>query len=239
MNRKHAFVPDEYYHLYNRGVDKRIIFFDTHDYHRFMLLLYFCNSRESADLQKVFRECPAQTEFSDIFKFAKGKPLVAIGAWCLMPNHFHILIREVSEKGIIKFMQKLTTGYSMYFNKKYDRTGSLFQGKFKSENPNNDNYLKYLFSYIHLNPVKLIPGESKWKENGLKNKIKTQKFLDNYEYSSLNNYVKTEYKYENIINKKEFPEYFLSAKESNQEISEWLNYGDPNLEAVKVRPSQG
>ena len=226
MNRKHAFVPDEYYHVYNRGVDKRTIFIDIHDYHRFMLLLYFCNSTEPVDMQKVFREGPTFTEFSDILKFPKAEPLVAIGAWCLMPNHFHILIKQVAEKGITKFMQKITTAYSMYFNKKYNRTGSLFQGKFKSENPDNDNYLKYLFSYIHLNPVKLIPAESKWKENGIKDLIRTQDFLKKYEYSSLNNYINDNYKYEDIINKKEFPQYFLNADESIKEIVEWLNFND-------------
>lgn len=126
-------------------------------------------------------------------------------------------------------MQKLTTGYSMYFNQKYNRTGSLFQGKFKSQNPNNDNYLKYLFSYIHLNPVKLISGESKWKENGIKNLNGAQKFLEKYEYSSFNNYMNDKYKYENIINKKEFPGYFSSVDELIKEIMEWLNFSNPVL----------
>ena len=234
MIRKHAFVPDEYYHLYNRGVDKRIVFIDSHDYHRFMLLLYFCNSKDPVDMQKVFREGSTFTEFSDIFKFPRGKPLVAIGAWCLMPNHFHLLIKQMSENGIIKFMQKVTTGYSMYFNQKYNRTGSLFQGKFKSENPNTDNYLKYLYSYIHLNPVKLIYGESKWKEDGIKDLKKTQEFLKKYEYSSLGNYINDKYKYEDIINKREFPEYFVNTNESIKEIAEWLTFN----ENVKVEPSQ-
>lgn len=229
MNRKHIFAPNEYYHIYNRGVDKRITFLDAHDYHRFMLLLYFCNTIEPVDMQKVFREGSTFTEFSDIFKFPKGKPLVAIGAWCLMPNHFHLLIKELSKNGIIKFMQKLTTGYSMYFNQKYNRTGSLFQGKFKSEHAKEDRYLKYLFSYIHLNPIKLISGESKWKENGLKDLQKAKKFLGTYEYSSLNNYIKNKHRYENIINKKEFPQYFLDINESIKEITEWLTSDSVNL----------
>ena len=91
-----------------------------------------------------------------------------------MPNHFHILVKEKIENGISKFMGKLTTGYSMYFNKRYDRTGSLFQGVFKSVHADSDEYLKYLFAYIHLNPIKLINPE--WKENGIKDKNRANAF---------------------------------------------------------------
>ncbi len=228
MNRKHVFIEGEYYHLYNRGVDKRRTFIDVHDYHRFMLLLYFCNSVEPANLQKVFREGSTFTRFTDIFKLPKGEPLVAIGAWCLMPNHFHLLVKEISENGITKFMQKITTGYTMYFNQKYERSGSLFQGRFKSEHSDNDNYLKYLFSYIHLNPVKLIAGESKWKDVGIKNRDKAKKFLEKYEYSSFNNYTGN-HSYEKIISKEEFPRYFADTKEFMEEMLEWLTFN-----AVKV-----
>lgn len=235
MIRKHDnFAPNEYYHIYNRGVDKRIVFKDVHDYHRFMLLLYFCNSSERVDLQKIFREGSTFTSFTEIFDLPKGKPLVAIGAWCLMPNHFHLIMKEISGKGIIKFMQKLTTGYAMYFNKKYERGGSLFQGKFKSEHASEDSYLKYLFSYIHLNPVKLIPGESKWKEVGIKNLDKAKNFLAKYEYSNFNNYANNKYKYEKIIDKKGFPEYFPDIQDLIKEITEWLSC----KEHVEVRPSQ-
>ncbi|MBI3305911.1 transposase [Candidatus Nomurabacteria bacterium] len=233
MNRNHDFSIDEYYHVYNRGVDKRVTFQNKYDYHRFMLLLYFCNSTEPVDMEKIFRK---GRTFTDIFNIEKGRSLVAIGAWCLMPNHFHILLKEITENGIIKFMQKLTTGYSMYFNKKYTRSGSLFQGKFKSEHIQEDRYLKYIFSYIHLNPIKLIPEESKWKENGIRNKQVVENFLKNYEYSSLKNYINSDAEYENILDKKVFPNYFPTINEQIEEIEEWLNYTESAV--VKVRPSQ-
>lgn len=231
MSRKHVFAPNEYYHIYNRGVDKRVIFQNVYDYHRFMLLLYFCNSDQPVDMEKVFREVREGRTFTDLFKIEKGESLVAIGAWCLMPNHFHILIKEITEKGTQKFMQKLTTGYSMYFNQKYNRTGSLFQGKFKSEHVNNERFFKYIFSYIHLNPVKLVSGESGWKEIGLKDQKKVENFLKNYEYSSFINYLDSNSKYENILAKNLFQEYFPDINEHLEDVKDWLS-------TVKVEPSQ-
>ena len=148
--RKQSFAVDEYYHLYNRGTEKRKIFLDKNDYDYFLFLMYICNTIKSIKLRDTDEN------------FDREETIVDIGAFCLIPNHFHILVREKIEGGISKYMLKLMTGYSMYFNKKKGRTGNLFQGKFKSEYIGNDNYLKYLFAYIHLNPVTLIKGEHNW-----------------------------------------------------------------------------
>jgi len=111
--RKQSFATDEYYHLYNRGTEKRIIFLDTQDYEHFLFLMYICNTEKSIILR-------------DIGKFFdRGETIVNIGAFCLIPNHFHILVREKMEDDISTYMCKLLTGYSMYFNKKYERTGKL------------------------------------------------------------------------------------------------------------------
>src|SRR3989338_5483185 len=99
-----------------------------------------------------------------------------------MPNHFHLLLKEIEMGGISQFMGKLSTAYSMYFNKKYERTGSLFEGRFKSSRIANDNYLHYLFAYIHLNPIKLI--EPMWKEKGINDFARAKEFLGRYNYSS-------------------------------------------------------
>jgi putative transposase len=228
MNRTHTFSVGEYYHIYSRGTDKRNIFADTHDYHRFLMLLYLCNSTSPVDIQKLFRE---GRSFTELFTIDRNDPLVAINVWVLMPNHFHILLKEINKGGITTFMRKVMTGYSMYFNKKHGRNGNLFQGKFKSEHVDKDKYLKYLFSYIHLNPVKLISGESKWKENGIKNTEKAKDFLIRYEYSSLQSHLEENNKYKNIISKNEFPEYFPKSKDIWKELLEWINF-------VKVGASQ-
>lgn len=214
-----SFVTGEYYHLYNRGNSKQIIFRDKEDYYRFITLLYTCNGINN------FRNFLVQnTKEKDPYLFERGKPLVSIGAFVLMPNHFHLLITEKEENGISKFMQKVSTAYVMYYNNKYKRTGGLFEGKFKSQHLDDDRYLKYIFSYIHLNPVKLIQGD--WKENGIKNKIKAIDFLQKYYFSSYLDYIGKIRKQNSIISYKDYPRYFSSSGIFKREIFEWLSYGD-------------
>lgn len=152
----------------------------------------------------------------------KGTPLVDICAYCLMPNHFHLIIRERENNGISRFMQKLLTGYTMYFNKRYERSGNLFQGKFKAKHIDNDEYLKYLISYVHLNPIKLI--DQKWKENGIKNKKQSEKYLGKYSYSSYLDYIGLTRVENKIINKSSLPEYFETIKDFETNVTEWLSY---------------
>jgi len=99
-----------------------------------------------------------------------------------MPNHFHLILYEHREGGISKFMGKLLTAYSMYFNTKYERSGPLFTRPFRSEHINNESQYMYIFSYVHLNPISIFDKE--WKENGVKNKKGAEKFLRSYRYSS-------------------------------------------------------
>ena len=157
--RKVSFVFGEYYHIYNRGNSKQKIFHEKEDYLYFIKLLYILNQKNKKQLRDYTHDVFISRENCD--------PLVAIGAYVLMPNHFHILITPTEDGSVSKFMQKISTGYVMYYNQKYKRSGSLFEGKFKSQHANNDRYLKYLFSYIHLNPLKLI--DKNWKEKGIKN----------------------------------------------------------------------
>lgn len=226
MERNFKFSIGEFYHLYNRGNDKRIIFHQTNDYNRFLILLYLCNGANPVDISKHFSE---GRSFAEILDIERGEQMADIGAYCLMPNHFHLLVREKKENGTSLFMRKLLTGYSMYYNKKYKRSGSLFEGKFKATHADKDEYLKYLFSYIHLNPIKLI--DSEWKENGISDKEKAKQYLKDYKYSSYFDYI-TNNNEMNILNKFEFPDYFDGFKDFENFIDEWLNY-----DAAKVRPS--
>ena len=215
--RKIKFAEGEYYHIYSRGVDKRIIFIDKYDYDRFLLLLRICNNNKPIEV----RNLPRQGLRGGLaLVFEEQDQIVDIGAWCLMPNHFHILIKERQENGISIFIQKLLTAYVMYFNQKYERKGSLFQGKFQARHANTDNYLKYLYSYIHLNPVKLI--QSDWKEKGIQNIDEVYDFLNNYKYSSYLDYLQEEKSQNFILNKKAFPEYFDSKENFKSNLSDWL-----------------
>jgi len=206
--RKVSFAIGEYYHIYNRGTEKRIIFYNKMDYEYFLFLMYVCNTTKSIELRRVGQ------------KFERNETIVDIGAYCLMPNHFHILIREKTEGGISKYMHKLLTAYSMYFNKKYKRSGKLYEGTFKSIHIDNDNYLKYLYSYIHLNPAKLI--NKNWREDP-GDKKDLLNYVLKYPYSSVK---EKSYFKDKIINISSFPEYFKNAKNNKDELFEWLNYSN-------------
>jgi len=137
-----------------------------------------------------------------------------------MPNHFHILITQITEKGISKFMQKLSTAYSMYYNKKYNRSGGLFEGKFKAQHLSTDRHLKYLFSYIHLNPVKLIQKD--WREKGIKNKKEALDYLSKYSYSSYLDFFGEDRIQNKILSIESYPKYFPNKTSFIEEILEWL-----------------
>ncbi len=221
MSRNIKFSIGEFYHIYNRGTDKRIIFARTDDYYRFLVLLYLCNSKQSVDIGDYLRQ---GSTLSELLYLERSETLIEIGAYCLMPNHFHILVKEKSEGGISLFMQKLTTAYTMYFNKKYNRSGTLLQGKFKGSHIQNDNHLKYLFAYIGLNPVKLI--EKNWKEEGIRDSISVKKFLINYKFSSFLDHYDFNRNEKSILSMKGFPQYFKLHKEFENFIDDWLNFKD-------------
>ncbi len=214
MQRPFSFAVGEYYHLYNRGTEKRVIFNESRDYERFVSLLYLCNGK----IPIVYRELPRE----ELFTIERGETLAAIGAYCLMPNHFHILVREKIENGISAFMKKLLTAYSMYFNKKYERTGSLFEGTFKAKHADTDPYLKYLFSYIHLNPAKRI--DANWKTNLKADYKKIFKYVNAYAYSSFPDYRKQTRKEGVVLERKTFPDYFESKGDVKASLVDWLSY---------------
>jgi len=133
------YVPDAFYHVYNRGVEKRDIFLDEQDYTVFLGLLkkYLLGAEKS----KTNRHQP---------KSYVGK--IDLLAYCLMPNHFHLLFFQKDQLALSGFMRSLLTGYSMYFNDRYKRVGPLFQGTFKASQIQSDGYLDHISRYIHLNP---------------------------------------------------------------------------------------
>ena len=222
--RKTSFAVGEYYHLYNRGNSKQKIFLDKKDYDHFLKLLYICNSENNFVLRDIGES---------LFDFDRNNIFVYIGAYCLMPNHFHILVKEKEEGGITKFMQKFSTAYVMYINTKYKRTGSLFEGKFKSQYLNTDKYLKYIFSYIHLNPLKLI--NKNWRTSIIKDNSKLEKYLSTYKYSSYSEYIGENRIQSKILCKQVFPNYFPNGNQFKNEIKDWISFGD-NTQTTEARP---
>jgi putative transposase len=210
-----AFVPGEYYHIYNRGNSRQNIFRTTHDYNRFESLLFLSNSVHSFNIKNIGSK--------NLFDVDREKQLVNILAYCLMPNHFHILLTPLEDVGVSSFMLKLGTAYSMFFNKKYNRTGSLFEGVFKSQHVVQDVHFQYLFAYIHMNPLKLIDRD--WKKNGLKDKDATFKYLRSYNHSSLSDYLSESVpkrEESKILDKDLFGELFNREKVVLDELNDWL-----------------
>ena len=217
MSRNSVFSVGENYHLYGRGTDKRIVFLKTKDYDRFISLLYIFNNTKTVHVSNLSSQA-----LKDVLSLKKEEDLVKITAYCLMPNHFHILAQEIKEGGISKFMQKVMTGYTMFFNKKYERTGSLFESSFKSIHVNNDNHLRYLLAYIHLNPIKII--EPTWKEKGISNKSKAKEFLKQYRHSSFSDYSGEKREVSKIIDKNALSVYFDDFTGPEKDLDFWLNY---------------
>ncbi|MEX2028953.1 MAG: hypothetical protein WD963_00520 [Candidatus Paceibacterota bacterium] len=144
--RKQALVTGEYYHIYNRGVDKRDIFTDKKDLTRFIESILAFNQIETitslSNLRKNNQIAP---------KALSGRPLTAIVVHCLNPNHFHFVLKQLVDGGIAKFMQKLQAGYTSYFNIKNSRTGSLLQGTFRSQHMGSENYFNKILGYANKN----------------------------------------------------------------------------------------
>ncbi len=186
MTRKTSHFEGEMYHVYNRGANRQIIFTCEEDFRRFQLLLHLANDPRTFNFRELARKYEGRA-FAEMFLYENpDKSLVNVLGYCLMSNHFHLYLEQKTENGIPRFLQKISTAYSMFFNTKYDRSGVLFQGRYKSKHVNKDPYAQCLFAYIHLNPLEII--EPAWKEYGLKNKEKTRVFLEQYPHSSFYDY---------------------------------------------------
>lgn len=187
MKRKVQFAPGNIYHIYNRGVAKCQICNSDNDYWRFLQGLCLFNDKKSAtnilwQLEKTRGELTLKV-LKDYIVANERIPLVHILAYCVMGNHFHLLIEELEEGGIVKFMHKLGLGYARYFNNKYDRVGSLFQNRFKAVLVQNERYLQYLLVYINvINPGQLM--EPKLKEEGVKDIPKILKAAEKHSWGS-------------------------------------------------------
>lgn len=138
-NTIREFDEHQYYHVFNRGVEKRLIFLDDKDYTVFLGLLkkYLTGENHSP---------------KNRHKYPTLNNKVKLLAYCLMPNHFHLLLYQTDAQGITDLMRRVAVGYAMYFNNRYNRVGGLFQGKYKASLINKDAYLQHISRYIHLNP---------------------------------------------------------------------------------------
>lgn len=184
-------VENYYYHIFNRGVNKRIIFKTKYEYNRFILLLKYCNSVEYPIKYSQFTKLSTDQRQDIWNRLENEKRHTDILSYCLMPNHFHLLLKQNTPKGITKLLGNLQNSYVRYFNTKNERIGPLFQGQFKAVKIESGEQLFHVSRYIHLNPY----------SSGIMSN--TNKLLE-YNWSSLPEYLnKSKYpicKKEDILN---------------------------------------
>ncbi len=161
-----------YYHIYNRGVDRRTVFETEHDYKTFLSYLKLYLMSPDASLQGESLKVPPSRKLKNYF----GE--IELLCYCLMPNHFHLFVKQNSERSIDHSMRSLGTKYVRYFNSRYHRLGPLFQGPYKAVRVNREYQFIYLSKYIHRNPLSIFP----YKESPRR--------LSEYSYSSYGNYLR-------------------------------------------------
>ncbi|MFH0969477.1 MAG: transposase [Patescibacteria group bacterium] len=215
--KKPQFIENQIYHVYNRGVEKRKTFMNNKDYFRFVHDMFEFNDRNPVANNFNYLKNQKTIEVRPRYNRPPRKLLVEILAFTLMPNHFHFIIKQCEKNGIIKFMQKLGTGYTMYFNKKYERVGSLFQGKFKAVLIEKEAHFIHLPSYIHLNSLDLIDYRGR-TSIGLENKME---FLENYRWSSYLDYIGRK-NFPSITLREQYLGFFGGEKGYKEEIERLL-----------------
>jgi len=198
------YIENGFYHIYNRGVEKRDIFIDDQDYKVFLHFLkrYLTAPPKSPDqIQPGWR--------FDLFD------KLNLIAYCLMPNHFHLLIKQLTKEAIIDFMRALANSYVRYFNEKYERVGALFQGAYKGVLVDNEVYLLHLTRYIHLNPLELNPKEvppvDRWH---------LKEILEKYPYSSYGDYLGR--RHTGWVHPEEILAFFKTTQRTN--LKDFLSY---------------
>lgn len=179
--RKESIVTGEYYHVYSRGVDRRRVYEDDSDYERFVrgMIVFNDSTRACSELRNL-RSRPSRSKY----------PLVKIISYTLMPNHHHFLLQQIVDGGIAHFMQRLGAGYACYFNRRYARTGRLWESEYKAVHIETDAQLVHVSRYIHFNPLKLY--FPKWKICGVPSWGAAQNALVSYAWSSYRHFLGVE-----------------------------------------------
>ena len=157
--RKFRFTNGEFYHVYNRGVDKRTVFLDQYDFDRFLQGMEEFNSTKP--IGSLFENSFRKDQLSN--PIAK---LVDIICYCLNANHYHMILRQRVNGGVSEFMRRIGTGFTQHFNFRYKRSGALFQGKFKAKHINSNEYLLHLSAYVNLNnEIHKIKSDKKFRSS--------------------------------------------------------------------------
>ncbi len=173
------------YHVLNRGVEKRDLFTNTGDYARFVHDMYEFN--DSSPALNAGRSFEA-TMIDFVNQSSPRTRIVDIHGWCLMKNHYHLLLSELVDGGLTLFIRKMNVGFANYFNDKYKRKGTLFQGRTKKILITSDSHFLHILHYIHLNPLDFVKGARQWRMGQISDRKAALKQLDSYRWSSYADY---------------------------------------------------
>lgn len=219
------FVNGEFYHIVNRAIEGRNLFQQVADYFRFIFCLYELNDKNIVDMRLRINQRKARNHknYEGLTFVDSREALVEIIVFCLMPNHYHLLIKQLKDNGISLFMKKLGDSYVGYFNEKYKRKGrgSIFQGHFKAVHIKTQKQFMNVICYVFTNPVELL--EKAWKGKGVKNPQRAIEYVESYQWSS----------FPDCIGKKNFPsvtkreflfEVFGSAENLKKTVEDWVFY---------------
>lgn len=222
--RKEKFIPNEYYHIYNRTIMSVPVFKNDQNAKRLKQSLLFANSTISSKIFQFLRdsEKPLETKLIEALKMLeKGEKIVDILCYAIMPDHYHMLIKEKKDGGIINFVRKCDISITKYINTKDKRRGPIFESLFKSKHVDSNEYLTHLSTYIHLNPLDIISGKE-WRNHKLKNWSKIRKKIIDYTWSSLKFFLGDNF--DPIISgEKTILEQFKNKKDYESFLCEWSN----------------
>lgn len=225
MLRKEKFAPGEYYHIYNRTLFNIPVFKDAKNCARLMQAFLLANSTKSSQAFEYIRNNSKPTTVVGLIDKAleiarNGEKLVDVLCYAIMPNHYHILLKENIENGITNFVHRCNISVAKYINTKTERRGPLFESLFKSKHIAKNDYLLHLSLYIHLNPLDFLVGKQ-WREHKIKNWNQNRNKLINYPYSSLKNFLDATYENKIISGTEIITEQFKDAKEYESFLREW------------------
>lgn len=210
-------VTDHYYHVFNRGVAHQPTFLLARDYERFLFYLSYYRHKEAPVRLSKLLQIPKDVRNKILERLEIANDVIVdIVAYCCMPNHFHLLLKQKADGGVSLFMKKITDGYTRYFNTKHQRIGPVFQGAFKAVHINNNEQLLHVSRYIHLNPV----VSAVVREND----------FYTYPWSSLSSYI--DKKIPTFVNSMPILENFRNPQKYLEFVNDQIDYGK-RLEEIK------
>ncbi len=218
--RKENFAIGEYYHIYSRTILNSTEFKDYKNAKRLEQAFLIANSTKSGEAFQLMRNDKNASQEDILGILNKGEKLVDVLCYTIMPDHYHLLVREVKENGIKNFIQKCNTSIAKYINIKKDRRGPLFESRFKSKHINTNEYLLHLSLYIHLNPLDFLAGKE-WRKHAVNNWVSVRPKLLDYQWSSLKSFLDPLKKNLVVSGMEIIKEQFNDVKEYENFLRDW------------------